>query len=592
MQRIPQNIEKLRPLFSKMHLHHILVAIFSVFGLASAANIVILDYITVKGGPANVANANTTIAFFDVPYASAPIGSLRFMPPMKPPKQRGVFDASSRRGISCMQHSSSPGIQYTEDCLVLDIYVPPEGDVLPLPVLVYIHGGFFKENSKNFFNGDNVLRTAGVPKAIVVVPNYRLNVFGFLASKELRDAGGLNSGLLDQKMALEWVQENIGLFGGDPDRVTLWGQSAGAKSVATHVVANYRPSLFNKIVIQSGGVLPVCLTAEMGQPTFDAVVKATRCSNSNNTINCLQRVSAEQLVAESANIDWFLPVVDGDYITQQPALSVNANLLNHVPALIMTTTDEGTLQAQGYSNSKATDFDNILKYLFLFVTKQREVQSIKQIYSASNYHDDGHHSAMFYRISDVFGDTNYKCPAKQLAQILHENGQLVYVSRFNHIPDIKSSQQFDNMGVYHGADNQFLWNFTGQLNPESHEDHLSLIMITSLLEFVHGLPPSRVSWPQYTTSSPHRLIWELPMRSRLEFDNPIHDKKCSELESIELSYSWNGSALEAAPSIGVSGTKPENSAATDQSVHQKSAATKPPFSLFPLASLFIAFLLC
>ncbi|KAL4250518.1 Carboxylic ester hydrolase, partial [Pleurotus pulmonarius] len=196
-------------------------------------------------------NAATNISsYFGIRYAAAPIGDLRFRAPQSPPTLAGVQKATAKPQ-HCLQAPSgkSPTNPYPrstlrgraaqdpEDCLFLNVHFP--GSTIParpLPVIVWIHGGGYISGGAASFNGDDLIVKAknGV---VVVVIQYRLGIFGFLSSSQVKANGALNAGLLDQEFALKWVQQHISKFGGDPSLVTIWGESAGAGSVLQQVVA-------------------------------------------------------------------------------------------------------------------------------------------------------------------------------------------------------------------------------------------------------------------------------------------------------------------------------------------------------------------
>ncbi|KAL1402081.1 hypothetical protein pipiens_019876 [Culex pipiens pipiens] len=174
-------------------------------------------------------------AFFGVPYAKPPVGQLRFRDPVEVEPWDGNYDASFERG-KCVQKSDARPMSLVEggeDCLYLNLY-RPQNVREKLPVIFYIHGGSYASGSASFAEyGPERLMDTG--KVIVVVIQYRLGVFGFLSTDDSSSPG--NYGLKDQSMALRWVQRNIERFGGDPNRVTLVGQSAGGAAVQMHMMS-------------------------------------------------------------------------------------------------------------------------------------------------------------------------------------------------------------------------------------------------------------------------------------------------------------------------------------------------------------------
>ncbi len=197
-------------------------------------------------------------AYKGIPYAAAPVGALRLRPPVRPSPWDGVRDAGHYGVVAIQQpmpgifgELGTPQNPAGDDCLNLNVWTPAPG-ATGLPVLVWIHGGAFYAGSgiDDVYNG-SVFARDGV---VTVTLNYRLGVQGFWHLDEYfpQLAGSGNLGMLDQIAALEWVQENIGVFGGDPDRVTLAGESAGGMSVATLMAMPRARGLFRRAIPQSG----------------------------------------------------------------------------------------------------------------------------------------------------------------------------------------------------------------------------------------------------------------------------------------------------------------------------------------------------
>ena len=192
--------------------------------------------------------------FLGIPYAAAPTGNLRWRPPQPAPSWKGVRDAS-QFGPSCPQPETPfapPGVQ-SEDCLRLNVYTPAlsSGRAKARPVLVWIHGGGFVQDGARNYDPKNLAAEG----TVVVTVNYRLGALGFLAHPALASSPGGpsgNYGLMDQQAALRWVQHNIRTFGGDPNNVTIAGESAGGLSVLMHMVSEGSRGLFQKAIVQSG----------------------------------------------------------------------------------------------------------------------------------------------------------------------------------------------------------------------------------------------------------------------------------------------------------------------------------------------------
>jgi carboxylesterase type B len=180
---------------------------------------------------------NITDQFYDkIRYAAPPVGVLRWQAPQTPSTNRTIVTANTFGSYCHQVFSSYPGAPFyvgNEDCLFLNVYAPTGGT--NLPVMVMIHGGGYGEDDgtqdmSGFINtNDNAL--------VVVTIQYRLGAFGFASSVEIKSRGVLNAGLMDQVFALQWLQNNIAKFGGNPDRVTIAGESAGGGSVMLHAIA-------------------------------------------------------------------------------------------------------------------------------------------------------------------------------------------------------------------------------------------------------------------------------------------------------------------------------------------------------------------
>jgi para-nitrobenzyl esterase len=192
-----------------------------------------------------------------IPYAAAPVGALRWQAPQPPIQWEGVRMAD-QFGDICPQMQRNTNVPMSEDCLFLNIWTGAGSADERRPVLVWIYGGRFigGSGSEPIYDGEGLAR-----KGLVVVTfNYRTGVFGFLATPELSQESGRNAsgnyGLLDQIAALRWVHQNIASFGGDPNRVTIAGQSAGAASVLHLINAPLAKGLFQRAIAQSGARFP------------------------------------------------------------------------------------------------------------------------------------------------------------------------------------------------------------------------------------------------------------------------------------------------------------------------------------------------
>ena len=282
-----------------------------------------------------------------VPYAAPPVGDLRWRAPQPAAHWGGVREAKTV-GPACMQSGDpwppwSPVTATSEDCLTLNVWVP-EG-TKGLPVMVWIHGGGWSAGSGSAAAYDGVaLARHGV---VVVTFNYRVGPFGFLAHPGLSaEAGGVsgNYGLLDQIAALEWVQANIAAFGGDPKRVTAFGQSAGSMSIVLLTVMPRAKGLFAQAIGESGGVFipPAISPSAAGFVLKGAESEGEAFASAMNarTVEEMRALPAEALaVAKGAGGFHF--ILDANLVPEEPYVAYVAGRQALVPLLLGTNADEG-----------------------------------------------------------------------------------------------------------------------------------------------------------------------------------------------------------------------------------------------------------
>jgi para-nitrobenzyl esterase len=314
-------------------------------------------------------NEGKVRAFLGLPYAAPPVGDLRWKPPQPAAKWKGVREAG-HYGARCMQRPVFPDMVFqdagpSEDCLYLNVFAPAAAKPKnKLPVMFWIHGGGYEGGSASEprHNGD-FLPLKGV---VLVTINYRLDVFGFLATSDLAQEGNGsagNYGLMDMVAALEWVHANIVRFGGDPGNVTIFGESAGSFAVSTLMAAASAQGLFQKAIGESGGALKV---GDADQPTFAEKAEQEQQWVASLGVTTLAQPGLAQLRALPAatvldaagkqGAPKFSPVVDGRFLTEPVAQTYAEGKQAHVPLLAGWNRDEGAPLENGMTAAQWKDF--------------------------------------------------------------------------------------------------------------------------------------------------------------------------------------------------------------------------------------------
>jgi carboxylesterase type B len=363
-----------------LFLSHLLLLALLFASRSTAQELVAsLDYGTFQGSYSTTYN----ITYFQkIPFAAPPTGENRFRAPQPPLSiSNGTYDSTQpfdmcpQRTVSKPLQSvpnnrvkltSSSQVNGSEDCLYLGLYSRPWLPAQPLrPVVVVFFGGAFIEGSA-FFTlppaAYPILNVSSQNDLLFVYPNYRTNAFGFLPGSEIASSptSDLNPGLLDQQAALKWTNKYVAKFGGDPDNVTIWGQSAGAGSVVAQVIANggkTSPSLFSR-ALASSPFWPKTYRydAPEAQGIYDSLANLTGCAG-EDSLNCLKEVDV-QVIREAAlqisashtyntsSYTW-APVIDGRFLTQSLSQATINGEVNIDVGWGMYNTHEGMLFPMG-----------------------------------------------------------------------------------------------------------------------------------------------------------------------------------------------------------------------------------------------------
>ncbi|TFK53144.1 alpha/beta-hydrolase [Heliocybe sulcata] len=483
----------------------------------SAGNIVDTGYASYKG---NVSYSNT-VAYLGIPYAEAPLGDLRFRAPLPLNTTRVAAEAGGQvvdattYPMFCIQGTTGAGDAGgagSEDCLKVNIYAPygaSKGS--NLPVLVYIHGGGYVYGNPANWPFDDWINQ--FPDVVIVSVYYRLDSFGFLTHPDFVDGtiGDLNAGFQDQIQALKWVNQYIDTFGGDPNQVTINGQSAGGSSVELHLVANESSTpLFHGAIAQSVYRGPVALP-EQDVPAFEYYASYAGCGSGTvaDQMACLRNASVSALARaqDATNYNFtgslyngFRPVVDGTIILDYPTRSILRGEFKQVPLIVGATSNE-TL-------SGGTDILTALKTYFPSLTVY-DLEAYTVLYPASQYASANEQ----FRVAT--GEPDVRC-ARTILSTAFSVFNNTWTYRYNQ----PNPTQVNDTLVEHAAENWMMfrgtntgYNGTTTFTPQTPvELAFTSELFAYWLSFVRSGDPNTYKlarspeWPQYSFASRERIV--------------------------------------------------------------------------------------
>lgn len=449
-------------------------------------------------------------AWLGVEYSTQPMGENRFGVPDWPEQFNGTRNATEY-GKACMQNWGWNPTQHTEACLTFNVFRPQGVPFAEkLPTFVFFHGGSFVVGDGRSLDGATFVSKSKEP-LMVVTAQYRLGALGSFPSKLFEEEGLLNLGVRDQKQLLEFLQRHLASFGGDPNRVTIGGQSAGAHAVGLHLFHDYGDTkgkkLFSQAIIASGAPTarsfpaPTYPLYEQYYNDFMTLVECPIKTNSTNaeTLQCLRNVPISKLrlasgklyTSSNYNITWpWQPNHPGPLLEKSGSQSGMDGSFFKVPLLISSVTDEGKMFVPKdlETNREFVDFmANLLPGL-----TSSDLTELEELYpDPSNgtgpysSHVGRFVSAQFERISAAYGDYSYICPVQETAHRLGLAGAPVYKARFN-TPNGASP----HMGVPHASDQGY---FNGHPNVQFPE--IAEIYHSYYASFVVSGDPNRHKMP-------------------------------------------------------------------------------------------------
>ena len=444
------------------------------------------------------------LRFNGIPYAKPPVGALRWRVAVTPEPWTGIRDASRFGTIAPQLRSAAealiggtPGEQ-SEDCLYLNVWTP--GTDGKRPVMVWIHGGAFVTGAGTIgtYNGKHLAASGDV---VVVTINYRLGALGFLNLRDVTDgqhpACGVE-GLMDQIAALRWVRENIAAFGGDPGKVTLFGESAGAMSIGALLAMPAARGLFQKAILQSGAAhigKRRESSAKVARLMLDKLGVRDGSRLADVPLAAIIRAQADILNSRRNGGGLpFAPTIDGVLLPVRAIENVRAGSANGVAVLSGTTMEEWKLFTAARPKLRLMKAATLLKYAANLVGKDHADALLAAYGEGSN----------FERWNAIMTDRSFAVPSSRLLE-----AQAAHAPVFSYRFDWRSPLLGGVLGSCHALEIGFVFGTYNEkraglfFGSGTRADALSQAMMQSWIAFAHGKEP----WPRYDAAKRATMIF-------------------------------------------------------------------------------------
>ncbi|EGE00060.1 lipase [Trichophyton tonsurans CBS 112818] len=498
-----------------------------------AAPSVQLDYATVVGS-----SALGVDSFKGIPFAQPPVGKLRLKPPQPITGDLGTIKATGLPRACPQMYLKSDEIPEDvlgrfintpffqtlthagEDCLTINVQKPATATpASKLPVLFWIYGGGFELGSTQAYDGTSmILRSMAQKRDIVsVAVNYRVGGFGFMPGADVKKDGSANLGLLDQRLGLQWVADNIAKFGGDPEKVTIWGESAGAISVYDQMVLydgdnTYKGKpLFRAAIMNSGSVIPADpVDCPKGEVVYNKVVEEAGCSKATDKLECLRSVDYTTFLNAAGSVPGifsydsvalsYLPRPDGKALTASPDILGRRGLIAKVPFIIGDQEDEGTLFALVQKNITTTDHlvDYFSKYFFHGATKE-QLRALVDTYpddpAAGSPFRTGNLNQLypqFKRLAAMLGDLVFILSRRSFLNLANQQFPDIpswsYLATYNHLIPV--------LGTFHASDILTSFGYTPGVPSTSIQNYY--LSFVNTMDPNKGTPFGFPKWPRWS----------------------------------------------------------------------------------------------
>ncbi|KAM5262848.1 pyrethroid hydrolase Ces2e-like [Ctenodactylus gundi] len=512
----------------------------------------------VRGSLVHVTGTDVGVhTFLGIPFAKPPVGPLRFAPPEAPEPWSGVRDGTSQPAI-CLQSDlmsevtkkvfnvTLPAMSMSEDCLYLNIYTPAHANEgSSLPVMVWIHGGALTVGMAFMMDGSIL---SAYENVVVVAIQYRLGVLGFFSTGDQHAPG--NWGYLDQVAALRWVQMNIGHFGGNPDRVTIFGASAGGTSVSSLVLSPMSRGLFHGAIMESGVALLPDLISSSSEPVSTVVANLSGCErvDSEAFVSCLRSKSEEEMLAVTKAFRTIAGVVDGIFFPRHPQELLASADFQPVPSIIGVNNHEyGWILPMVWDSPELhSDLDKeVMRALLQNVTAQNMLPAESADLLMEEYMGDSEDpQTLKIQFQEMMGDFTFVIPALQVAHFQRSRAN-VYFYEFQHVPNFLKSIRPPHVKADHGDNIFYVFGSSywgGKVDFTEEEKLLSRRMMKYWANFARNGNPNGEGLPHWPALDHEELYLQLDIQptvgralkaGRLKFWTVTLAQRIQELQQAE-----------------------------------------------------------
>ncbi|HZD70363.1 MAG TPA: carboxylesterase family protein [Actinomycetes bacterium] len=468
--------------------------------------------VATENGPVRGMAGAAVRRFLAIPYAAPPVGGLRWRPPQPAGRWHGLRDAT-KPAPYCPQPPTPYGRASTsEDCLYLNVFTPAHANPADRhPVLFWIHGGALLVGGSAGYDPARLVAKG----AVVVTTNYRLGMLGFLAhpalSEESPQHASGNYGLMDQQAALAWVRRNIARFGGDPDNVTIFGESAGGLSVHAQLASPLAAGLFERAIVQSGAyslAQPSLATAEAVGQAF-----ASRAGCADQSLGCLRDLPVASLLAANT-ASTVVPDVDGQVLTESVGAALASGRFHRVPVIEGSNHDEWRLfvaSTEAETGMPLTADRYEAAIAATLGVSAETAHTLAQIYPLRAY------ASPSIALGALGTDAVFACNARRALRSL---AQYVPAYQYEFNDPTAPMRFFRNIsfptGAYHASEIQYLFDTPDSPVPatlNAEQSALADAMVTYWTDFARTGDPNAASvptWPAYDVAVERFQSLKLP----------------------------------------------------------------------------------